>query len=218
MSKIIPTLLATSEKKYKEDLDKVLSSEELANGWVQIDIMDNKFVPNLSVGLDVIGKYPFDSKKEAHLMVQEPQDWIEGLANLQFARIIFPLEVGNTLDLIDKVKEYSLQVGVALNPETPVDKVLPFIDKIDVVLIMAVHPGFQGEEFIVEALGKVKELFQKRIEKGLSYEIEVDGGIHPGIAKELEEAGVDGLAVGSKLFNGNIQENLEKFKQALQES
>lgn len=218
MSKILPTLLDTTEEKYKEDLDKVLSSEELLQGWVQIDFMDNKFVPNLSIGLDVVAKYPFEAKKEAQLMVQEPEDWIGKLADLQFQRIIFPLEVGNTLDLINQVRQYSLQVGLSLNPETSVAKALPFLDKIDVVLLMSVRPGFQGQEFIPETLDKAKELFKLRLEKGLFFEIEMDGGIHPEIAKELQRAGVDGLAVGSKLFNGDIKENLEKFKQALQES
>lgn len=218
MSKILPTLLATTEEKYKEDLDKVMSCPELVEGWVQIDLMDNKFVPNLSVGLDTVAKYPFKAKKEAQLMVQEPRDWIGKLADLQFQRIIFPIEVGNTLDLINLVKQYSLQVGLSLNPETAVVKALPFLDKIDVVLLMSVHPGFQGQEFIPETLDKARELSKIRLEKGLSLEIEMDGGIHPGIAGKLQDAGVDGLAVGSKLFNGDITQNLEKFKRSLQES
>lgn len=213
MTQIIPTLLATTEEKYKEDLDKILSIPELKEGWVQIDLMDNKFVPNLSIGSDILAKYPFRSKKEAQLMVAEPALWIDKLKELGFERIIFPIEVGNTLQLIEQIKQMGLLVGVSLNPETLVEKIIPFVGRIDVVLLMSVHPGFQGQEFIPDTVDKIKQL--AALKQKNNFIIEIDGGLKPEIAKQLADAGADVLAVGSKLFYGDIKQNLEQFKKAL---
>ena len=213
MTHIVPTLLATTESSYKEAVDKIESSALFKDGWVQIDLMDNKFVPNKSIGLDVLSKYPFSGQKEAQLMVEDPLNWVDKLVALQFSRIIFPVEVGNTEEIIQKIKSYDIQVGISLNPETSVDKVIPFLDKIDAVLFMSVHPGFQRQEFIPETLNKIKELTKLR--DGNKFLIEVDGGITPELARGLLDVGVDNLAVGSRLFNGDIQENMEKFWEAI---
>ena len=93
MTRIIPTLLATTESSYKEAVDKIESSALFKDGWVQIDLMDNKFVPNNSIGLDILSKYPFSGQKEAQLMVKDPLNWVDKLVALQFSRIIFPVEV-----------------------------------------------------------------------------------------------------------------------------
>ncbi|MBI2039927.1 ribulose-phosphate 3-epimerase [Candidatus Microgenomates bacterium] len=213
MVQILPTVFATTEEGYKKQIEQIQSSGAFKDGWVQIDLMDNKFVPNLSIGLEVVAKYPINSQKEAQLMVADPQDWIDELVELGFKRIIFPIEVGNTAELITQVKNYHIQVGLSINPETEVDKLLEFLDRIDLVLVMGVRPGFQGQKLIPETLDKIKKLAQLKLK--YDFLIGEDGGINPQTVKSLVEAGVDNLAVGSFLFKGDIDENLERLWEAI---
>ena len=213
MTQIIPTVLDTTEEKYKVDIDKVLSVPELANNWVQIDLMDNKFVQNLSIGLDVIAKYHIFAKTEAHMMVSEPKRWFKELKNLGFKRVLFPIEVGDTQSCIKEARKMGFEVGLTINPPTNLHLVLEFIDKIDVVLVMGVVPGFQGQPFSENTYQRVRKIagYKSRY----NFLIEVDGGINPENARKLVDNGADILAVGSKLFNGYITKNFEKFKIAL---
>lgn len=209
MIQILPTLFAKTEDDYKRQIDQIETSGAFKDGWVQIDLMDNKFVPNLSINLDIVAKYPTSSQKEAQLMVAEPQNWIDRLAKLGFVRTIFPIEVGNTDQLIEKITDHQIQVGLSINPETDVDKLFEFLDKIDLVLVMGVRPGFQGQKLIPETLDKIRKLADLKLK--YQFIIEEDGGINPQTVKSLVEAGVDNLAVGSYLFEGDIDENLEKL-------
>lgn len=215
MAIVIPTILATTEEKYLEDLEKVKSCPELIGNWVQIDLMDKKFVPNLSVGLDVVEKYNDLPKKEAHLMVIDPENWVEKLSQLGFKRVLFPIEVGSTQTTLDLIKKHGMQCGISINPATNIEILFPFIDQVDVILCMGVNPGFQGQEFITSVVDKIRVLIDVKKDKNLSFEIEVDGGIDTENARMIVDAGADILAVGSKLFNGNISQNLEKFKEVL---
>lgn len=213
MVQIIPTLLATTEEDYKKAVDQIETSGHFREGWVQIDLMDNKFVPNKSVDLEIVAKFPINSKLEAQLMVIDPGNWFAKLADLSFSRIIFPIEDGNTQNLIDQLRKMNLDLGLSLNPETSVEDVLPFIDKIDVILVMSVHPGFQKQKFTPESLDKIKELSLLK-SKG-NFIIGVDGGITPENAKDIVSSGADYLAIGSHLFNGDLTENMEKFWEVL---
>lgn len=213
MTQIIPTLFANSEEDYKIRANQVNSCAEFATSWVQIDFMDNIFVQNKSIGLDIVKKYPIHGKKEAHLMVQNPIVWINGLSELGFERAIFPIEVGATTQVIQKIKNVGMQAGIFLNPPTSIDTLLPFLDTIDLVLVMGVNPGFQGQKFIPETLERAKQLVKLRGER--QFVTEVDGGVNMETAKDLVEAGVDILAVGSFLFNGDITQNLAKIRQQI---
>ncbi|MDP3973429.1 MAG: ribulose-phosphate 3-epimerase [Candidatus Daviesbacteria bacterium] len=209
MVQILPTIFAKTEEDYKKQIHQVELSGAFKDGWVQIDLMDNKFVPNLSIDLDIVAKYPINSRKEAQLMVAEPQNWIDRLAILGFVRIIFPIEIGNTDQLIEKITVHQIQVGLSINPDTDVDKLFEFLDKINLVLVMGVHPGFQGQKFIPETLDKIRKLAD--LKSKYNFLIGEDGGINPETVKGLVEAGVDNLAVGSYLFKGDINENLENL-------
>ncbi|MBI2020377.1 ribulose-phosphate 3-epimerase [Candidatus Daviesbacteria bacterium] len=213
MVQILPTVFATTEEDYKKQIDQIETSGAFKNGWVQIDLMDNKFVPNLSINLDVVAKYPIDSRKEAQLMVAEPQDWIDQLTKLGFSRVIFPIEVGRTDQYIEQIKKNNMEVGLSVNPETEVDQVLQFLDRINLILLMGVHPGFQKQKFIPETLDKARKL--AKLKSKHNFLIGEDGGINPETVKSLVEAGVDNLAVGSFLFNGDINENLERLWEAI---
>lgn len=214
MVQIIPTLFSTTEEAYQKRLNKLNSCKLLEDGWVQLDLMDNIFVPNKSIGLDVIKKYPLNFQKEAQLMVADPEIWINGLIELGTDRIIFPVEVDKDVKgLISKIKGKKIEAGLSLNPETEVTKLEPYLDLVDAVLLMSVKPGLEGQQFDVGTYEKISYLKTKVP----TLKIGVDGGINNTNIKGLVEAGANYLAIGSFLFNGNIDENLEILWEALNE-
>lgn len=220
MIQIIPAILAKSEEQYKADITKLSNCESLKGGWVHIDFADNKFVQNQSIEPNVVKKIPANFTKEAHLMVSNPLEWIDGLAGAGFKRVIFHIECEDKIDeVISYAKGKSLEVGLAIKLDTPIEKLapfisagkkVPFISKIDMVLIMCIVPGFQGQPFITDSLEKVKKIKSK-----WSVTIEVDGAVKDENARQLIDAGAERLIVGSFLLKGNVEENLEKIWEAL---
>lgn len=214
MVQIIPAVLATSEQQYEEDITKLSSANSLKKGWVHIDFADNIFVQNKTIEPDVISKFPADFLKEAHLMVVHPKEWIDKLTETSFKRIIFHLESKDDInDVINYIRSKGLEVGLAINNETPIENLEPFVDKIDVVLIMSIVPGFQGRPFIPEALDKVRRIKSEN----WPVRIGVDGHVQDSDVKEIVDAGVDFMIVGSYLLKGNTDENLEKLWEAIHE-
>ncbi len=212
MVQIVPAILATSEDEYKQKLAKIEECGLFEKGWVQIDLMDNKFVQNESIGPDIIAKYPTKLKLEAQLMVEYPENWIEELVKVPVQRIVFPIEdIEGIEDRIQHIKNHQIEIGLSLNPQTDIEKLFPFVSTIEVVLVMSVNPGFGGQKFIPESIDKVRKLR----EKGWPIKIGVDGGINEEVVGDLIDAGADYLVIGSHLLEGNIDENLEKIWQAL---
>lgn len=207
MVQIIPAILATSEENYERDVSRYKKSPSFQEGWVHIDFMDNKFVPNQSIEPSVISKYPINLHKEAHLMVANPLGWVDKLIAAGFARIIFHIEAENVEKCIEYIKTKKLQIGLAVNNDTPIENLKPFIEKIDVVLVMAVIPGFQGQKFIPESLDRVKKI------KSLGWKVQigVDGAVKDDNIKNIVDAGVDFVNVGSYLLKGDLDENLENL-------
>ncbi len=208
MVQIIPAILSTSEEQYQNDLAKLSKSEVLKEGWVHIDFADNIFVQNKTIGPEVISKFPADFTKEAHLMVLHPLEWVDKLVKAGFERIIFHIEAkDDTNDCIEYIRNKGLEVGLAINNETPIEKIELFVDKIDVVLIMTIVPGFQGQPFISEALDKVRQIKSRN----WPIRVGVDGSVKDLNVREIMKAGVDFMIVGSFLLKGNIDENLERI-------
>jgi len=217
MTQIIPAILATTEQDYKDKIQELENSDSFEGGWIQIDLMDNKFVQNQSIGPEVLAKYKTPFRREAQLMVEYPEGWIEELVKVRVERIVFPTEDAQGVEeRINHIKNHNIGVGLSINPETRVEKIVPFMGTIDLVLVMGVNPGFGGQEFIPDTIEKVKELFQLRSENNLNFLIEVDGGVNLENIKSLVDAGVDNLVIGSYLFDGDITENLEKIWETLQ--
>ncbi len=213
MVQIIPAVLSTKEENFQEDINKIADSTLTAGGWVHIDFMDKVFVPNESIRPSVTAKYPINLKKEAHLMVAHPLDWLDELVKAGFERIIFHIEAkDDTLECIRKIREKGLRVGIAVNHETSLEKLEPFIDQIDLVLLMAIKPGFQGQPFIEESLEKIQILKAKNWPVAIG----VDGAVRDANAKQLIKSGVDHLVVGSYLLKGDFDENFEKLWEAIQ--
>lgn len=207
---IIPAILATTEEEYEQKLKKIEVCPELAEGWVQIDLMDNKFVQSSSINPEIVFKYPTSLKRELQLMVEKPwSEWLVKLDLNQSNRIIAPIEVEEIeiREMLATLGGTEIQLGFSLNPETPVKILEEYITGLDTVLIMSVDPGFSGQQFKPEVLGKIKQLKSLRSDLVIG----VDGGISAENVKLVVEAGADYLVVGSHLVDGDITENLEKI-------
>jgi ribulose-phosphate 3-epimerase len=213
MLQILPAILATTEEEYKQKLTQIETSFQLFNGWVQIDLMDNKFVQNKSVGVDILAKYPTKELQiEAQLMVEYPDNWIDELVKTHVTRIVFPLEdIAGIESKIQHVLNHQKEVGLSINPETPVEKLEPFLSTINTVLVMSVPPGFGGQQFIPESIEKVRKIKQL----GMPIRVGVDGGINLAVVKQLSDAGADYLVMGSHLLQGDINENIRNIRQTL---
>lgn len=210
-AQIIPAILAVTEQEYQEKLKKIEDSGAFEDGWIQIDLMDNKFVPNKSIGPEVLSKHQTTLKKEVHLMVNYPENWIDELVKAGVERIIFPVEdEAGIKERIQHIKNHGLEVGLSVDPQTTIAKVTPFVDTIDVLLVMSVNPGFSGQEFIQESLDKIREAAKYK-QDNPNLIIEVDGGINETVIRRVVEAGAENIVIGEHLIDGDIVENLEKI-------
>lgn len=212
MIQVLPAILDKTPEDFKRHADQLNHSDLFKDGWVHIDFADNKFVPNGAIGPEEVAKYPLNLNKEAHLMVTRPLEWIDKLRKVGFKRVVFHFESDDDpVNVVNKIKEEGMEAGIALKMETPIEKLEPFKDKIDLVLIMSIVPGFQGQPFLPKALERIKSLK----EKGWPIRISVDGSVRDTNAKQIAEAGADQLSVGSFLLTGDINENMEKLWEAL---
>ena len=213
--KISPSILSADFSKLGSEIQAL----EKANAdLIHVDVMDGHFVPNITIGPEVIKnlrkytKLPFD----VHLMISPVHKFIKNFA--EAGADIITIHPEATEDLMGSIKEilsYNKKAGVSLNPETHVDKVLPVLDKIDLVLIMSVNPGFGGQKFMKETLEKVKILKNEIKLKKLNTQIEIDGGINFENAKMAKEAGVDILVSGTTIFKengGDLKKNIQLLK------
>ena len=178
-------------------LEKMLRQAESFTDYVQIDIMDGHFVPSKSITWEHIASLPLKLKWEAHLMVVHPEEYAEGFKKVGAGKIVFHHEAAaSPQQVISRIRKLELEVGLAINPETPVSAITPYISEIDSVLLLTVTPGFYGSKFIPEVMDKVAELRKIRPE----IEIGVDGGIKESNIREVASAGVDYVCVGSAVF------------------
>ena len=213
--KISPSILSADFSKLGSQIQDL---EKAKADLIHIDVMDGHFVPNITIGPEVISKLrkytslPFD----VHLMISPVDNFIKNFADAGADIItIHPEATGDLKNSIKKIKSYKKKAGVSLNPETSVDKVLPVLDLIDVVLIMSVNPGFGGQKFMVETLDKVKILRNEIDKKKIKTLIEIDGGINFDNSKLAKEAGVDILVSGTTIFkenSGNLKKNIQLLK------
>ena len=182
--------------------------------YIHIDIMDGKFVSNKTWTTSEVKKFTSYSTLplKVHLMVKNPSKYIEDYALMNTSVIIFHYEAVNDInEMINKVKSYGLKVGIAINPETNIDVLLPYLNIIDEVLIMNVHPGKSGQSFIEHSLEKISQLKKIIIENNYKTIISVDGGINDETGLLCKEAGVDELASASYIHK-DIINNVKKLK------
>lgn len=205
--------MARTIEDFQKDLQKLLNSKKLNTGWVHVDFMDNIFVPNQSIDPDDLIDIDFKQlKKEAHLMVNEPGQWISKPLNLGFKRIIIHAEIpGDIARYLRKIKQGGSQAGLAINPATSIEKLTSFVSLVDIILVMGVVPGFQGQSFIPEILDKIREIKKQ----GWDVNIEVDGAVKDTNARQIIESGADILISGSYLINGDPDQNLARLLDSL---
>jgi ribulose-phosphate 3-epimerase len=213
--KISPSILSADMSKLGSEIQNL---EKAKADLIHIDVMDGHFVPNITIGPEVINKLrkytslPFD----VHLMISPVHNFIKNFADAGADIITIHPEATNDLESsIKKIKSYNKKVGISLNPETSLDKLNNVLDKIDLVLIMSVNPGFGGQKFIENTLNKIKKLRLKIDQLKLKVEIEVDGGINFENSKSIIKAGADILVSGTTIFKsneGNIKKNIEILK------
>jgi ribulose-phosphate 3-epimerase len=192
--------------------------EEGGADMIHVDVMDGHFVPNLTIGPPVIKalRKKCSLKFDVHLMISPVHKYIEAYADAGADIItIHPEATDNLEKSILKIKELNKKVGVSLNPESKIDLILNFLDKIDLVLIMSVNPGFGGQKFMPEVLDKIKKLKKIQIEKKINFDIEIDGGINFENCKIAINAGANILVSGTTIFksnDGDIKKNINLLK------
>jgi ribulose-phosphate 3-epimerase len=212
---ISPSILSADFSQLGVEIKRL---EEGGADMIHVDVMDGHFVPNLTIGPPVIKalRKQCDLKFDVHLMISPVHKYIESYADAGADIITIHPEATDNLEAsILKIRELNKKVGVSLNPESKIDLIRNFLDKIDLILIMSVNPGFGGQKFMPEVLEKIKELKKIQNEKHLDFDIEIDGGINFDNCKDAIEAGANILVSGTTIFksnNGDIKKNINLLK------
>lgn len=208
---IAPSLLSMD---FTQTLNQLKDIKESQATWLHFDVMDGHFVPNLSFGPDICKQIRNHSDlfMDVHIMVSDPHYFSNVFIEAGADLITFHLEACQSdqevFDLINKIHDKGVKVGLSIKPDTDVKSLIPFISKIDLILIMSVHPGYGGQSFISSAIDKISFLRNYIDENKLSCLIEVDGGINGDTAKLVLDVGADVLVAGSYIFKHNIKESI----------
>ncbi|MEI6263496.1 MAG: ribulose-phosphate 3-epimerase [Sphingobacteriia bacterium] len=213
MALIAPSLLSANFLQLQQDCDMLNNSTA---DWFHLDVMDGRFVPNISFGIPIIAHIRKATKKicDVHLMIEEPEKYTQAFKDAGADILTVHIEACNHLHRnIQQIKQLRMKAGVAVNPHTSIDLLADIINDIDVVCLMSVNPGFGGQHFIPHTLNKIKQLKKLIIEKNASALIEIDGGVTLDNATSIIKAGADVLVAGNTVFNsGNPTETIAKLK------
>jgi ribulose-phosphate 3-epimerase len=199
--KLAPSILSADFAELADEVERVADQSDL----LHVDVMDGHFVPNLTIGPPVVKslRKRTDLYLDCHLMVDNPEELLEDFADAGADSCTIHIELGDPRPLFARMRELGMRVGLTHNPETPVDAVLPYVEEIDVLLFMSVHPGFGGQAFIPSVLDKLVTARKVVDERHLPVELEIDGGISRTTAPQAAAAGADILVAGSAIFHAD---------------
>lgn len=214
MPQIAPSILAADFTRLGE---QVLACAEAGAELIHVDVMDGRFVPNISIGLVVVealrrmSPLPLD----VHLMIVEPERYIADFAKAGAHYLTFhPEATPHAHRVLQQIKEQGVRAGMAVNPGTPLEYFVPLLGDLDLALLMTVNPGFGGQKFIEGSLERLRVLKQMRYQLNPECLLEVDGGINRHTAPQVVAHGADILVAGSAVFDGNIRENIALLRES----
>ena len=207
MTILAPSMLSADFKELGKEIQVI---EENGAKYLHFDVMDGIFVPSISFGMPVLKSIRPGTNLvcDVHLMITEPIRYVEDFAKAGADLITIHLEACEDVDAtISKIKACGCKVGISIKPNTPVSALQPYLDMVDMILIMSVEPGFGGQKFIPSSLEKISETKAMIDAKGLSIDIQVDGGIYTYNVEEVLKAGANIIVAGSAVFNGDTKQN-----------
>ena len=212
---LAPSILAADFKVLGQEMKK---TEENGAAYIHFDVMDGMFVPSISFGMPVLASIHDATEQfmDVHLMVQEPIRYVEAFQKAGADYVTVHLEACEDVKTtLDKIHACGMKAGLAVNPETDVKELVPYMEDVEMILIMSVQPGFGGQKFIPESLDKIREVRAMLNEKNLETDIQVDGGIYVENVREVLDAGANVIVAGSAVFRGDAGENTAKFMEIL---
>ncbi len=216
MNLLSPSILAADFSRLGEQIKK---ADEAGAQMIHIDVMDGIFVPSISYGMPVIKSIRRVTQKvfDVHLMIEKPERYIQEFADCGADMITFHLESTEKADeIIDLIHQRGLKAGISIKPGTSVKTLLPYLSKVDMVLIMTVEPGFGGQSYIDACTDKIKAVRKMIMESGNSVDIQVDGGINKDNLKMVLDAGANVIVAGSAIFKGDISKNTSDFLEQME--
>ncbi len=212
---LAPSILAADFAVLGEQIKAV---EKAGAKYLHFDVMDGMFVPSISFGMPVLQSIRklSDMVYDVHLMIEKPERYVEVFAKYGADIITVHVETIENEEVLKKIRSLGVKVGLSINPETPIERIFPYLEWIDMALVMTVHPGFGGQKYIKACTDKIRTLYNEINERALDVDIEVDGGLFSETIEEAVKAGANVIVAGSAVFNENPYESVKQLLSMLE--